>query len=101
MINIFKGANNTTFKTAYVECECCCNNHVLRFMTTEQDDCIYVDVILNPKLRNFFKRLYMGLKYAFNSEICDYECGLIEKKDVDRVVGILNGMKDIMKDKEE
>jgi hypothetical protein len=93
MVNEYEGANNCTFKTGYVECECCCAHHVLRFYTIEGDDTVYVDVRLNPKERNFFHRLWLGIRYAFNRDVCDYECGLIEKSEIDKFITILEGMK--------
>lgn len=97
MVEVWQGANNTTFKTGYLECECCCNNHVLRFYTTadDEEDTIYVDVVLNPK-HNFIKRLLLGIRYIFNfgsEESCGFECGLIMKKDIDKFINILNEMR--------
>ena len=86
------------FRTGYIECEANCFNHLLRFMTfdsefeaDEDTDVIYVDVKLNPKC-GFFGRVVLAFKYIFGIDTGrygEYECSIIHKGDIPKMVGIL------------
>lgn len=86
--------NSTELVTGYIECECCCINHLVRFLTFEGDDSVYVDVKLNPKL-GFFNRLWLAIKYILGIDtgrLGEYECSIIAKKEIPRVIEILHAM---------
>ena len=51
----------------YVECDCSCSEHTLRFTWDEEPDWraeIYLDVFLN-QYNGFFKRIWLAFKYIF------------------------------------
>lgn len=53
-------------KHEYVECNCSCEYHTLRFTWDPDPECpeVYVSVFLNPYF-GFFRRLWLAIKYIF------------------------------------
>ena len=49
----------------YLECECNCSEHLIRFISYEGEEEIYIEYYLNPEL-SFWKRLKIAIRYLFN-----------------------------------
>lgn len=69
---------------------CTCNDVQHQFVVHKLDDEIYIEVLLNPE-RNFFKRIWIAIKYIFgHKSIYGYFDEIIVKpKDIDRLCKIL------------
>lgn len=72
----------------YVECSCGSPEHLLKF--NRDEDYVYVYVLLNHE--NFFKRIWIGLKYIFGYK-CRYGSFdeiLLNKESVESLVEYLS-----------
>ena len=49
----------------YLECECNCSEHLIRFISYEGEEEIYIEYYLNPEV-SFWKRLKIAIRYLFN-----------------------------------
>lgn len=63
-------------------CECWSMEHQLQFIHDTEDDELYVDVHLITH-RNFFMRLWIGLRYAFGYKCMygNFDSTIISKED--------------------
>ena len=55
-------------KTDYFECQCMGDEHLLKFVSDEED--IWISIFLN-QYRNIFKRIWIAIKYVFGYR-CKY-----------------------------
>jgi hypothetical protein len=75
----------------YFECACHSPEHTLRFCWDDKDNEIYTEVFLN-QYHNFFKRIWIALKYVFGYK-CKYgqfDCFLMQPKDAQRLKSLLD-----------
>ena len=49
----------------YLECECNCSEHLMRFISYDGEEEIYIEYYLNPEV-SFWKRLKIAIRYLFN-----------------------------------
>lgn len=80
-------------KTYHFDCECISCDHTIRFVYVNDEDCpeLYVETQLN-RTKNFFQRVWAAIKYVFGYE-CKYghwDCNIIQAKDINKLIGILN-----------
>lgn len=78
----------------FFDCECHSPEHTLRFAWDDEDNQIYTEVYLS-QYRNFFKRLWVALKYVFGYR-CKYghwDCFLMQSKDAERLRALLDKLK--------
>lgn len=81
----------TSLEPEYFECACFSPEHTLRFVWDEEDNEIYTEVFLY-QYHNFFKRIWMALKYVFGYK-CKYghwDCFILQTKDAQRLKDLLN-----------
>jgi len=81
------------FDKHYLECECQCFNHIMRFMDSDDEDgTIWVDVCLNSNL-NIFQRIWVGLKYILGLEtgfFDHYEVCITSKEELNKMLNWVN-----------
>lgn len=78
----------------YFECACHSDEHTLKFVYDPDENELYTSVFLNED--RFFHRVWNGLKYIFGYK-CKYghwNCWLLRPEDVDRLLKLINKVKD-------
>ena len=80
-------------KTNYFDCSCSSADHTIRFILDNDVDYpeLYLEVQLN-QYRNFWRRLWVGLKYIFGyeSRYGHWDCWDIRKEDATKLIELLN-----------
>lgn len=82
-------------------CQCGDPSHQLIVYYDDNDEapCVYVSVHLTPE-RNFFKRLWRGIKYVFSNERSiygDFDEIIIRTEDLSKVERIVDTLKSVKK----
>jgi hypothetical protein len=83
--------NIEPLETQFFDCACHSPEHTLRFIWDDEDNEIYTEVYLCHYF-NFFKRLWVALKYVFGYK-CKYghwDCFILNNKDAQRLKDLLN-----------
>lgn len=78
-------------KTHYVNCECGDFGHIFRFIVDEEDDQVYLEVVLDARAP-LHKRLWRAFLYAINvipSYGGMYDATLVSRADRQRIVEVL------------
>lgn len=73
-----------------IVCECFSSEHQFHFIHDPEDDTVYLETHL-VQYNNFFKRLWIGLKYAFGYK-CRYgnfDCTIVPKEEKKKLVEFL------------
>ncbi len=85
---------NVDLNIDYLECSCYSPEHRLVFVYDEEENEIYVSVFLS-QYRNFFKRIWIGIKYVFG-----YKCRfghfdefILSLDDKEKLTKIVNQLK--------
>ena len=78
-------------------CQCGDPSHqlIFRYDDTPQQECVYVSVHLSPE-RNFFKRLWNGIKYIFSNRRCiygDFDEIILRPEDSYKIQNVLDFLK--------
>jgi hypothetical protein len=77
----------------YVECNCSCSEHTLRFawFRNEKDPALYVDVFLH-QYYGFWKRLWLGIKYicGHKSKYGHFDEALLFRAEVENLRDVCN-----------
>lgn len=75
-------------------CECNSLEHQVVFWHDDEDNFLYCEPHLTTH-RNFFKRLIIGLKYAFGykSRFGNFDCTIFKEKDLISLREYLNNIK--------
>ena len=76
-------------------CKCHSLEHQVIFLYDEEDDELYCELHLTT-YRNFFKRLWCGLKYAFGykSRFGDWDGMIFKKEDLEKLRAYLDAQTD-------
>ena len=76
------------FNTEYFDCKCSSPEHTLRFVYDEDD--IYIEIYLR-QYRNFFKRIWIAIKYIFGykCQYGDWDCFILKEDDIQRMIRLL------------
>ncbi len=74
----------------HIVCECGSMEHQMLFIHDHDDDEMYLEIHL-ANYRNFFKRLWVGLKYAFGykSQYGNFDSTILSKEDRDLLLDYL------------
>jgi hypothetical protein len=78
----------------YFDCACYSSEHTLKFTWDDEDNEIYTEVFLR-QYRNFFKRIWIAIKYIFGYK-CRYghwDCFVLQNKDAQRLKCLLDKLK--------
>lgn len=81
-------------ETQHFDCACHSPEHTLRFAWDDEDNEIYTEVYLR-QYRNFFKRMWVAIKYVFGYT-CKYghwDCFIMQPKDAQRLKDMLGKLK--------
>lgn len=70
----------------HITCECNSSEHQLIFIKDHEDDEVWVETHL-VTYRGFFKRLWVGIRYAFGykSKYGNFDCVLIKPEDRQKI----------------
>ena len=79
------------FKYKYFECDCSSELHTIRFSIDEEDNEIYLSIQLHQP-NNFFKRIWLGVKYilGFESKCGHWDCTILKNEDIPKLIELLN-----------
>lgn len=82
------------YRVEYIECSCHSSEHLIKFAWFEDDPELYLGVYLYT-YTNFFKRLWIGLKYAFGyrSRFGDWDEFIVNVEDADKIINLLQNLK--------
>lgn len=82
----------------YLECECHAFDHIVRFMSDDDEpEIMYVDYLLWEK-RNIFQRICNAIRYIFNGGEPVWNETLVNKKELKRLIDYLEETHNKMKD---
>lgn len=75
-------------KVKYVDCECTSFDHVIRFITDEED--VYTEVHLS-NYKPWYKRFWIAILYTlgYSQKYGHYECTIIGKDKVKELINFL------------
>ncbi len=79
----------------YFECICAFDEHTIRFTLDKEEKEIYTSVLLASD-RNFFVRIFLGIKYIFGgkSRFGYFGNWTLNKHDANRLEAMLNMLKE-------
>ena len=85
-----------SYSIEYFECQCCCEEHMVKLAYDPGDNEIYFAYYLNDWDR-LYKRIWSAIKYIFKKEPCrwgHFDCTLLHYKDTQRMIKVLQQVKE-------
>ena len=97
----FDNDSKVGFEELFLSCDCFSDEHILRYTYYQDDEWeeLYTHIALH-QYRNFWKRLWTGIKYIFGyeSRYGHWDCVSLTKKDAIRLRDFLNSFLNTRKD---
>jgi hypothetical protein len=80
----------------YLDCQCDCNEHVLRFVMDPGDGELWLETYLS-QYHTWYERVWIALKYVFGhqSSYGAFDCTLLKPEDYGRLASLLARSADV------
>lgn len=88
--------NSRYLKTEFFECQCCSDEHTLKFTVDEEDGTIYTSVYLND-FYPWYYRIWIAIKYVFGykSKFGAWDTTLLRTEDHPKMLELLEASNNI------